>query len=329
MNIIVTNRYKDLIYNTGIEVLKELNGVFKVSQIANSFNSIFYKKIIIDATALENFPKDTVLQELAKSFDMDKLILFLPPDNPPPRNFLSFLISLNIYNFTDNPNGLIELIKKSNTLDDVQSYMVVNEENVPNQNIQNFDDFDTSNGKVILGIKSVTDDMYCSRLIYMIKKTLESVYQKNVISLEFDKNNFKYYNEKNMFSINSNQTSNFLSSHLNYDVLIADIDNSNIKCDDEIYLVNPSVYYVNKLMFKDRDAFIKLKGKKVIFVESLLSEQDINQFAKEAGISIYYNLKPINDRVHSEELDKLLKKLGIIVEDNNKPSKKGLFDIFK
>ena len=122
MNIIVTNKYRDLIYSTNIEILKELNGEYKVSQIANSFNSIFYKKIIIDATAIQDFPKESVLKELSKSFDMDKLILFLPPDNPPPKKFLSFLVSLNIYNFTDNARGLSELVQRSNTIDNVKEY---------------------------------------------------------------------------------------------------------------------------------------------------------------------------------------------------------------
>ena len=40
MNIIVTNKYKDLIYSANIEIMKELNGVFQVSEIANNFNSI-------------------------------------------------------------------------------------------------------------------------------------------------------------------------------------------------------------------------------------------------------------------------------------------------
>ena len=102
MNIIVTNKYKDIIVSSGIEILKELNGVFKISEIANSFNSIYYKKIVIDATALDNFPKEDVLRELVKRFDTEKLILFLPPDSPPPIKFLSFLVSLNIYNFTEH-----------------------------------------------------------------------------------------------------------------------------------------------------------------------------------------------------------------------------------
>ena len=33
MNIIVTNKYRDLIYSTNIEVLKELNGVYKTLQL--------------------------------------------------------------------------------------------------------------------------------------------------------------------------------------------------------------------------------------------------------------------------------------------------------
>ena len=123
MNIIVTNQNKDLIYGANIEIMKELNGVFQVSEIANSFNSIFYKKLIIDATALENFPKEDVLRKLAKTFDTEKLILFLPPNDPPPKKFLSLLVSINIYNFTDNIKGLQELVNKSNTYDDVKDYV--------------------------------------------------------------------------------------------------------------------------------------------------------------------------------------------------------------
>ena len=330
MNIIVTNKYKDLIYNTGIEVLKEMNGVFKVSQIANSFSSIFYKKIIIDATALENFPKDTVLKELASSFDLDKLILFLPPDNPAPKNFLSFLVSLNIYNFTDNATGLLELIRKSNTLDNVAGFKEVKEEKVESSENINYNDFEDRTGRIILGIRNVTDDFYSIKLSYMLKKTLETVYSKNVLAVEINRKEFVYYNDKNMYSLTENQVNNFLNNNAMCDVIIVDLDDNNdIKCDDEIYLVNPSLYYINKLMYNNRGAFVGLKGKKVIFVDSLLNDHDVEQFAREAGISVYYNLKPLNDRKNEEEINKLLIKLGIVLENNNKSTKKGLFDIFK
>lgn len=336
MNIIVTNKYKDLIYSTNIEILKELNGVFKVSQIANSFNSIFYKKIIIDATALEDFPKENVLKELSNSFDMDKLILFLPPDNPPPKNFLSFLVNINIYNFTDNPQGLIELVKKSNTINEVKGYSTVNKtkgENIKEDDSKNNDLFNEfTQSRVCLGFINITDNLYSTKLIYMLKKNLEEIHKKQVLGVEVDKNDFKFYNTSNMYSISSNRINEFLNLNQNVDVILMDIKmNMESFCDNTIYLVDPSLFEINKLLFQDRMAFQKLKGKKIIFVNSLLTNQDVEQFAKEANISVYYNLPPLNDRIQNKELDNLLIKLGIINENNNnnKPVKKGLFDFFK
>ena len=331
MNIIVTNKYRDLIYSTNLEVLKELNGVFKVNQIVNSFNSVFYKKIIIDATALQDFPKDSILKELSQSFDKDKLILFLPPDNPPPMNFLFFLVSINIYNFTDNPNGLVQLINKSNTYENVKNYVVEKNINNINMDVQEPDDKDiyTNNGKIILGVCNIQNNDYSTKFIYSLKKQLE-LHQKSVLALELDKRNFIYYRTNEMESITSNNAKSYLSNNLNYDVILID-SNNNIESytDDAIYLLDPSIYEINKLLYSDRMIFQKLQGKKIIFINSLLTEHDVEQFAKEANISVYYNLPPLNDRKDNNELDKLLAKLGIINEINNKSVKKGLFDIFK
>ena len=329
MNIIVTNKYRDLIYGTNIEVLKELNGVYKVSQIANSFNSIFYKKIIIDATAIQDFPKEGVLKELAKSFDMDKLILFLPPDNPPPKNFLSFLVSLNIYNFTDNPRGMLELIQRSNTIENVKEY--AKKENVEKPVVEDNqeDDIYSNNGRIVLGISNIEKNIYGTKLIYMMKNELEAL-GKKVVCVEMDKKNFVFYRSNDMISLSSNQVQAYLNNSFGYDVVLVDSDNRlESICDDVIYLLDPSIWEVNKLLFSDRLIFQKLKGKKVIFVNSLLSDQDVDQFAKEANISVYYNLPPLNDRKNNKELDKLFIKLGIISETNEKNTKKGLFDFFK
>ena len=329
MNIIVTNKYRDLIYSSNIEVLKELNGVYKVNQIVNSFNSIFYKKIIIDATSIQDFPKESVLKELAKSFDMDKLILFLPPDNPPPKRFLSFLVNLNIYNFTDNVRGLVELVQRSNTIDNVKEYSKNEkiEQNVVQ--VEKDDDMYTNNGRIILGITNIEKNLYSTKFIYMIKKELETL-GKKVLSIEVDKNNFIFYRSEDMISISSNQVNNYINNGFGYDVILVDSDNRlEDVCDDVIYLLDPSLWEVNKLLYTDRLIFQKLKGKKIIFVNSLLSDQDVEIFAKEANISVYYNIPPLNDRKNNKELDKLLIKLGILSENNEKPTKKGLFDFFK
>ena len=332
MNIIVTNKYKDLIYGTNIEIMKELTGVFSVSEIYNSFQSVFYKKIILDATAIKNFPKEEVIKELASKFDTEKLILFLPPDNPAPKKFYSFLISLNILNFTDNSRGLIELVKRSNTLNDVEEFVIKEEENKEEES--NPDDLnyqDISQGRYIIGIRSMTKESLSTELIYLIKRTLEDNYQKKVYAVELDKREFFFYNQKDMYSISKNKLKRFLDDHMYCDILLIDLgdnDDLNSFCNDVIYLVEPSLYQVNKLLLSDREAFQKLKGKKIVFMNNLLAPNEQNQFAKEASISIYYTFAPLNDRIHNQTIDKFLSKLGVIEENANKP-KRGLFDIFK
>jgi len=330
MNIIVTNRCRELIYSTNIEVLKEMNGIFKVRQIVNNLNSLFYKKIIIDASALEGFPNEMVLRELVNSFDKDKLILFLPPDNPPPKKFLSFLVSINLYNFTDNPKGLIELINNSNTYDKVSNFVIQKPEEPPKEE-ENLYDNTEAPGRIVLGFRSTTENNFSTEIIYMIKKSLEEVHHKSVIAVEVNKKDFIFYNSSEMYSITADKLPDFIKNNLGVDLILVDLNEYNGEnvCDDIINLVNPSLFTVNKLLYKSRDAFIKLKGEKVVFVNSLLAPNEISQFAKEANITVYYNLSPLNDRIHNQNLDKFLIKLGIIEDNSKKSTKKGLFSLFK
>ncbi|MBQ8471908.1 MAG: hypothetical protein IJ501_00215 [Bacilli bacterium] len=332
MNIIVTNKYRDLINNANIEIMKELSGVFDINQLVNSFNSIFYKKLIIDATALNRFPKDEVLRNLVKSFDPEKLILFLPPDNPPPKKFLSFLVSINLYNFTDNINGLTRLVNNSNTYNDVKNFL---EEEIVVHGMNESLDFSQNtlnieNGKIVLGIKNVTQDAGSTELVYLLKKNLEEKHNKKVIAVEIDKRDFMFYNSRDMYSISSDKVDEFFSLVGKSEIVLIDLDNDKYKelCSDIIYLVDPSLYRINQLMMGNKNAFNALRGKKVIFNNSLLSDKDCNLFSKEAGISVYFNLPPLNDRIYNPIIDELLSKLGLIEEVNN-DTKKGLFDIFK
>lgn len=333
MNVIVANRYSELINGSNIQIMKVMSGVFKVSEMVNSFRGMFYQKIIIDATALDGYPRKEVLKELATSFDTEKLILFIPPDDTPPASFLSYLVSINIYNFTDNINGVRKLVSKSNTYDDVKNYLITDTKVVVSNNFEKFtqDSLDQTNGKIILGLKDITSNNSSVVLTYILKNHLEKVYKKNVIALEIDKRDFVFYGDKDMYSIDSSKLGEFISNTV-FDILLLDLkenDNTNI-CNDVIYLVDPSIYMINKLMFNNKRAFDDLKGKKVILINSLLSEKDVNIFAKEAGISIYFNLPPLNDREINQILNDLLFKLGLVRNDiNDTTAKKGLFDFFK
>ena len=332
MNVIVANRYSELINGSNIQIMKVMSGVFKVSEMVNSFRGMFYQKIIIDATALDGYPRKDVLKELATSFDTEKLILFIPPDDTPPASFLSYLVSINIYNFTDNINGVRKLVSKSNTYDDVKNYLITNTKPVVSNDFEEFtqNSLDQTNGKIILGLKDITSNNSSVVLAYILKNHLEKVYKKSVAALEIDKRDFIFYGDKDMYSIDSSKLGEFIGNNM-FDILLLDLkesDNANI-CKDVLYLVDPSIYMINKLMFTNKRAFDALKGKKVILVNSLLSEKDVNIFAKEAGISIYFNLPPLNDREINQVLNDLLFKLGLVRNDINDTTKKGLFDFFK
>lgn len=332
MNVIVANRYSELINGSNIQIMKVMSGVFKVSEMVNSFRGMFYQKIIIDATALDGYPRKEVLKELATSFDTEKLILFIPPEDTPPASFLSYLVSINIYNFTDNINGVRKLVSKSNTYDDVKNYLITNTKPVVSNDFEEFtqNSLDQTNGKIILGLKDITSNNSSVVLAYILKNHLEKVYKKSVAALEIDKRDFIFYGDKDMYSIDSSKLGEFIGNNM-FDILLLDLkesDNANI-CNDVLYLVDPSIYMINKLMFTNKRAFDALKGKKVILVNSLLSEKDVNIFAKEAGISIYFNLPPLNDREINQVLNDLLFKLGLVRNDINDTTKKGLFDFFK
>jgi len=84
-------------------------------------------------------------------------------------------------------------------------------------------------------------------------------------------------------------------------------------CNEVLYLIEPSTIKLNKLMLRDRKAFEKLVGKKVVISQSILSDSDVKQFEYETGIKSFYVLPPLDERENNTQvLQGLLSKLGII-----------------
>ena len=55
MNVIISNKNQALLANLTIDVIKTLNGVFTVDDLASQFKNFYYNKMIIDITALDNY----------------------------------------------------------------------------------------------------------------------------------------------------------------------------------------------------------------------------------------------------------------------------------
>lgn len=316
MNVLVVNQQENIISSINVEIIKTLRGTFTADEIISTFTNFFFARMIIDVTALQNCDDIVTYQKLSIGLPIDKIILLIPSGSMMSNNFfLSKLISMGYYNFTTNGDGIVYLLNNPNSYKDVAHLHQIEQPGsitIQTENGKN-GEVTVLSGIHTLGVKNVTDAAGSSSLIYMMKKELEEKYALSVLAIEVNKRDFAFFRDKNMVSTDRLSVATELLKARNYNYVLVDLNDydENI-CDEIIYLVEPSVIKLNKLMMRDRNAFVKLKNKKVIINRSVLKENDIKEFAKEAGIEIFYALPPVNDRELSDEISKLLIKLGMI-----------------
>jgi hypothetical protein len=237
--------------------------------------------------------------------------------------FLSKLISIGIYNFTKNKEGIEYLMNHTNTYKDVAHIHQIDNltKEVTNKVIE-------KNVKV-LGFKNLTSHAGATSLIYMLKKQLTLNYK--VAALEVDRTDFIYYNDKDMYSTtNADLFDEIVRLSPMYDILLVDLNVSGDEgvCNDVLYLLEPSTIKLNKLIRRQGDIFDKLGGKKIVLNKSLLDTKDVSDFEYEAKTKVYYSIPPLNDRMFSRNLDSLLARLGF-TKQVNKEDKQQMMGFFK
>lgn len=323
MNVIISNKNQLLLENLGIDIIKEMNGEFDVEEIIATFQNFFYQRMILDITAIKNYTDIVNLQKLSMSLDMEKLILLLDgtetTSNP---MFLSNLVSMGIYNFTKNVEGIQYLYNTPNSYRDVAQFHRLDATfgNAAMANPQ------TNNiimptpampepefyGTRIIGVKNITKQSGASSLVYMMKNELSKNY--SVVGIEVDKTDFTYFKDKNLISTITSEVGSVINKHKDKNVIIVDINNSIVAegfCQEVLYLIEPSIIKLQKLMTLNAAALQGLKDKKIVLNQSLLSSNDVANFEYEARIKVFYNLAPLNERDKNlPELNKLLVKLG-------------------
>lgn len=315
MNVLVVNQQESVVSSLNIEVIKTLRGSFTADELIGTFTNFFFARMVIDVTALQNYEDAVTYQKLSIGLPIDKIILLLPPSSTVSSNFfLSKLISMGYYNFTTNAEGVNYLLTTPNSYKDVAHLHQIEQPGSGVVTTVATDEGGTVlSGIRTLGIKNVTGSAGSTSLIYMMKKELEEKYNLSVLALEVDRRDFTFLREKNMVSTDKSSIATELLKAKNYHYVLVDLNDydENI-CDEIIYLIEPSVIKLNKLMTRDRMIFSKLRGKKIIINRSVLSEADVKEFASEAGIDIFFVLPPVNDREPSEDVSKLLVKLGMV-----------------
>ena len=330
MNVIISNKYQALLANLDIDVIKSINGEFSVDELVAQFSNFYYNKMIIDITAIKGYQNINVIQNLSVNFDMSKVILLLDDServNSPV--YLSQLVSMGIYNFTSNVNVVKFLIDNPNTYKDVASYHNISGFKKPTLNEHSVDNTVGKIGQKILGFRNVTEHAGSTTLIYLLKIHLEKYYK--VKAVEIDGNDFTYFNDRDLESVSTVEFGDFLARNSTLDVILVDLNESNMTkfCDDIIYLIEPGRIQLNRLIRNDNNIFEELKSKKIVLNRSVLSAKDVEDFEKESGSKVFYNLPYLDDKLDNQAIiNDFLLNLGFSRVEEEK-GKSGLFSVFK
>ena len=366
MNVIVTNKQQNQLSTLDIDIIKSISGIYEANEIVEMFKNFFYSKMILDVTAIKNYDNPASYQIIAKGLDPDKIIFYLPEgSNLCTSNFLSRLISIGIFNFTTNTDGVKYLLKKSNTYKDVQhiqqmasqSGFIENSNDQPKQNnpmSQNINssqsysqpDYNANNsynsqsfvsmpqnrgnGPMIIGFRNVSKQAGASTFIYIMKKELNSVMGDNIIAIEVDKNDFQFFNDKKMISTTAVQLRSTIDNYRNASIILIDLNElkDDNMCGDVIYLLEPTMIKLNRVVRRNRNIFGILKNKKLVLNKSLLNNKDVSDFEYEANMRVFYNMPPLDERKRNPAMNDFLSRMGII-GGNNQNNNGRIFGLFR
>lgn len=324
MYVIVANEAKDMLSRLDIDVMKSVEGVHTADEIVSMFKNFFYARMILDVTAIQDYDDVTNIQKISIGLDAEKIILVLPNNEvSTSSNYLSKIISMGIYNFTTNLEGVKYCLDHPNTYKDVAHIQQLNTlSSTINEKVMS--------GNKIIGIRNITDHAGSTTLIYMLKKELEQFYNMDVVAIEINRHDFLYFGDKNMVSTTDANLMSELVKHKDVSVILIDLNDSSNEgvCGDVLYLIEPSSIKLNKLMRRNRKIFDELRGKKIILNQSLLTNKDVMDFEYEGRTKVFYNLPPLNDRERSTVLTDFLSKIGLLNKTEEKEDTK-IFGLFK
>lgn len=324
MNVLITNQQEAVLAGLEIEIIKTLRGEYDVEEIISQFSNFFFGRMILDVTAIKNYKDIVNYQKLSIGLPVDKIILFLSnePEITNP-SFISKLISMGFYNFGKNYEEVIYLVDHPNTYKDVAhmhqlepmvqaSPVVVGSVQAPTQAVAS-SPIPAAPLSRIIGFKNVTQHAGATTLVYLMKRELETIYGVSVLAVEVNKREFVYFNDSSLVSVNKQDLMAQLLKARNYNVVLIDLnDCDDTSCDEVIYLVEPSILRLNKLLRLDSEVFDKLKGKKIVLNKTLVAGGNIDTFEYETGVKVFDVIKPLDDRSSKPMLSEFMAKLGLI-----------------
>ena len=173
----------------------------------------------------------------------------------------------------------------------------------------------------------MTEHAGATSFAYMMIKHLKLNY--TVKGIEMNKQDFIYFKDSDLvLCTRLDELKLKLKEFSKIDVVIIDLNNFDAEevCDEIIYLVDPGIVRLNKLIKSDNNIYLKVSNGKVILNRSSIKEEEISNFEYETKFKIFYNMPNFNDRRERlQVVDKFLYKLGFKKQN---PEIKKVFNIF-
>ena len=307
MNVVISNKYRTELRNIGIDISGVLEGEYSSEQIVNAFNNYYYEKVILDITAIKGYNNvSNLITELKKIFyilDPNRSIVLL--ENTPEFNnniIISNLVSSKIYNYAFSLPEVIELFNNPRNYGEVNSYDTLSTTN------------DVSR---IIGIKNITSNAGTTTLLYMMMNELSKKY--TVKCIEVNQDDFKYFKNENMKSVNAESFMNEILTEPYPDVILVDQNNydNELLIKETLYLLEPSILKFNKAIDKNPNLLADLKDKKIIYNRTQMPLPKLQEFSQANNLTPFDIIRNINERDKiNPQVINLLTKLGFNKTNN-------------
>ena len=63
MNVIISNKCRDMVASLEIDIIKAMNGEFEVDEIIRTFSNFYFQRMILDITAIKDYKDIKTLQK--------------------------------------------------------------------------------------------------------------------------------------------------------------------------------------------------------------------------------------------------------------------------
>lgn len=274
MNIVTANENKSIIDRLDIDIIKRIDGQYELRELLSKFVNLYFNKMIIDITSIENYQDIEVIKQLGKALDPSRIILLLN-DNPVVNSslYMSNLIGAGFYNFTRNFEGIKFLYSNPNNYDNVK-HLVLSDEQVKNETIlaeqrAKAMEYREEATKKIVGLANLTTHAGATSLTNMMVRQLNSAGIK-AIGIEMFRQDLIFYHDDNLMScMNKSDLERTLKDHADANAVIIDLNDfgyADDYCDEVLYLVEPSYVKLTKLLKKDKNTFIERKEEKLFLI---------------------------------------------------------------